>query len=79
MTLKELYENEKQQQTPAQSFVERVANAARASEATVRSWLCGSRNPDQLAKEAIAKEFGTTVDELFPEERKLDHEPYNEE
>lgn len=79
MTFTELYENEKKKQTPAKSFVERVANAARASEATVRSWLCGSRNPDQLAKEAIANEFGATVEDLFPEERKLDHEPYAEE
>lgn len=79
MTFKELYESEKAKQAPSKVFVRRCAMATRSSEQTVRSWLCGSRNPDALAKAAIAMEFGMDVEELFPEERRIDHDPYPEE
>lgn len=83
MTFKEIYDIEKAKkqpaETPARAFIRRVMDAAKVSEQTVRSWLCGSRNPDRLAKEAIATEFGRPVDELFPAERRTDQEPYPEE
>lgn len=83
MTFKEIYENEKAKrepaETPARAFVKRIMEAAKVSESTVRSWLVGSRKPDLLAKEAIAAELGMTVEELFPEQRREDHDPYPEE
>ena len=69
MTLKERYEeakNSKPSPTPAQVFIQRCMEATKKSENTVRGWLCGSRTPEALEREALAKEFGCTVDELFP-------------
>lgn len=70
-TLKERYEeakNSKPSPTPAQVFIQRCMDACHVTENTVRGWLCNSRKPDALAQEALAKEFGCTVDELFPSE-----------
>ena len=84
MTFQELYaatKAEKQTPTPAQIFIARCMEACKVSENTVRGWLCNSRRPDALAQEALAKEFGRPVDELFPPivERDEDHHPYSEE
>lgn len=70
MTLKERYEeakNSKPSPTPAQVFIQRCMDACHVTENTVRGWLCGSRKPDTLAQEALAKEFGCTAAELFEE------------
>lgn len=71
MTLKERYEEAKASKpspTPAKQFIERCMAAAKVTENTVRGWLCNSRRPDALAQEALAKEFGCSVEELFPAE-----------
>lgn len=63
MTFTEKYQEEK---VAAKVFLLRCMRAAKVKEATVRCWLNGSRTPDALAKDALAKEFGVTVEELFP-------------
>lgn len=69
MTLKEMYEAEREkdkQTTAAKQFILRCMEATKKSENTVRGWLCGSRTPEALEREALAREFGCTADELFP-------------
>lgn len=51
----------------AKAFIERAARATMRSEVTVRMWLCGKQQPDALAKDALAKEFGVPAEDLFPE------------
>ena len=63
MTFQERYYEEK---VAAKVFLLRCMRAAKVKEATVRCWLCGTRTPDALAKDALAKEFGVPVEELFP-------------
>ena len=68
-TLKERYEAakaEKQTPTPAQVFIQRCMEATKKTENTVRGWLCGSRTPEKLEREALAREFGCTAEELVP-------------
>lgn len=64
MTLQERFEVEK---NAKKVFYERCMKAAMVKEMTVRCWLKGTRRPDDLAKLALAREFGCTVEELFPE------------
>lgn len=71
-TFKQLYEdakNMKPEITPAKAFIQRCMKATMKTEATVRCWLCGARNPERLERELLAKEFGCPVDELFPMEQ----------
>lgn len=49
----------------AAKLVRRLAEACRTKEGTVKNWILGYRKPDDLAKQAMAKELKTTVDELF--------------
>lgn len=72
MTLKQRYEAEREkdkQTTAAKQFVLRCMEATKKSENTVRGWLCGSRTPGTLEREALAREFGCTAEELFPTEQ----------
>lgn len=72
MTLKELYNRAKEQpkpDTPANAFIREVAAVTKKSEIAVRRWLSNSDSsaePDLLAKEVLARHFGTTIEELFP-------------
>jgi hypothetical protein len=69
MTFKKLYEMEREkdkQTTAAKQFILRCMEATKKSENTVRGWLCGSRTPEKLEREALAREFGCTAEELFP-------------
>lgn len=69
MTLTERYEQAKRQNkplAPATAFVLEVANVTKKSEIAVRRWLGGQAIPDALTKEVLAKHFGTTPEELFP-------------
>lgn len=71
MTLKELYAKAKEQpkpDTPAVAFVKEIAEVTKKSEMAVRRWLGdGGVTPDALTKEVLARHFGTTAHELFPE------------
>lgn len=69
-SFKELYDDvwgpKRKASEDAKAFIERAAKATKRSETTVRMWLCGKQSPDALAQDALAKEFGTTADALFP-------------
>ena len=65
-TFKELYEEAKKMPTPAQGFVNEIAELTHRSELTVRMWLSGRQIPDELAQATIAKRYDVSIDSLFP-------------
>ena len=67
MTFKDLYLREKEKPTPAQSFIEDIAELTKRSANTVRMWLQGKQTPDALAQSLIAEKFDIYVSTLFPE------------
>ncbi|MYM12425.1 hypothetical protein [Muribaculum intestinale] len=67
MTFKDLYLREKEKPTPAQSFIEDIAELTKRSANTVRMWLQGKQTPDALAQSLIAEKFDIDVSTLFPE------------
>lgn len=67
MTFKDLYLREKEKPTPAQSFIEDIAEMTKRSANTVRMWLQGKQTPDALAQSLIAEKFDIDVSTLFPE------------
>lgn len=67
MTFKDLYLREKEKPTPAQSFIEDIAELTKRSANTVRMWLQGKQTPDALAQSLIAEKFDIDVSILFPE------------
>lgn len=66
MTFKERYDAEKAKPTRAQEFVAQIAAVAHCTESTVRQWLSGVQQPDELAKCVLADHFGCAPGELFP-------------
>lgn len=68
MTFRELYDRELRRPTPAADFVERVAEATKRKQNTVRMWLSGRQKPDDLAKEKIAELTGVDPAGLFPDD-----------
>lgn len=79
MNLKEHYQQAKAQDRKAlrefrmrhtketKKLIRRLADACAVKEGTVQGWFLGYRKPDELAKQAIAKELKSTVKELFNE------------
>lgn len=70
MTLKEIYETKKNELSPAQSFIALLAKITCRKETTVRQWLSGIQEPNDLAKKRISTELGIPVEELFPSSAK---------
>ncbi len=66
MTLKEIYEDKKNEPSPAQVFITRLAKATCRKEQTVRQWLSGIQTPNDLVKKRISAELNIPEDELFP-------------
>lgn len=64
-TFRQIYDNI-DNITPKQAWVKRIASATKTKEPTVRIWLVGYRVPRKLEQEAIARELGVPVEELFP-------------
>ncbi len=65
MTFKEIYNNIPNK-SPKTVWVEKIAVSTKKHPITVRMWLCGRQNPDELAKSVISMELGIPVEELFP-------------
>ena len=63
----EIWGPARQSSEAAKEFIRRCAAATYKSEGTVRAWLSGAYVPDELARMALAKEFGVDPDALFPE------------
>ena len=70
MTLKQIYEDKKNEPSPAQVFITRLAKATCRKETTVRQWLSGIQVPNDLVKKRIAVELAVPEDDLFPLEDK---------
>lgn len=71
MTFIELYEKEKRNRpNPAADFIEKVAEVTSKSPLTVKRWVQPSTSvrPDMLTQKVLADYFGTTPEELFPQE-----------
>lgn len=66
MTFKELYQQTKEQPSPAQVFIREIADATCREESTVRQWLSGTQVPNAKAKERIAEILHKPASELFP-------------
>lgn len=66
MTLKQIYNIEKEKPTPAQALVSKIADATCREETTVRQWLSGTQSPNAKAKEKISQILNIPVEELFP-------------
>lgn len=66
LSLKERFENAKLEKTPAQKLVEEICELTKRKDATVRRWLYGLSEPDNLVKELLAEHFKTDVESLFP-------------
>ena len=65
-SLQELYRDERNKPTAAQSFVTRIARVTRKSEITVRFWRAGYTEPDVLTKKGIAQYLKKPISTLFP-------------
>ena len=78
MTLKQIYNLEKEKPTPAQLLVTKIADATCREEATVRQWLSGTQSPNAKAKEKISQILGIPVEELFPPSDAESEEPDND-
>ncbi len=68
MTLKEIYQEEKSKPTPAQIFINWIAEVTCRETSTVRQWLSGTQLPNAKAKERISAALKVPVEILFPEE-----------
>lgn len=66
ITFRELYLRVKEEPTPAQLFVKKIADLTKRTESTVRMWVNGRQVPDALAQSLIAEHFGVSADVLFP-------------
>ena len=64
-TLNDLYNEAKQEPTPAQRFISEVAELTKRSEQTVRMWLSGVQIPDPNVTENIARHFNVDPESLF--------------
>ena len=64
-TLKDLYNEAKNEPTPAQKFIAEVAEITNRSEVTVRMWLFGGQIPDPNVARTIGSHFNVDPDTLF--------------
>ncbi len=71
-TFRELYESAKNQPTPAQAFITEVALLTHKSEQTIKMWVMGRQQPDELACAVIAQHFNVSPDTLFPNNQSIE-------
>lgn len=55
---------------PKTAFVRKIATLCKVSEQTVRMWIQGVQEPDELKKEVISKDLGIPAETLFPHKEK---------
>ena len=61
-----MYEERKEQPTPAALFLREIAEVTHHSLAAVRKWVKGLAEPDVSTKILLSKHFGTPYDVLVP-------------
>jgi hypothetical protein len=65
-TLSGMYRAAKKQPTPARSLLIEISRLTHKKEDTVKHWVLGYQDPDDLSKAVLAEHFGIPADELFP-------------
>lgn len=68
-TLKEIYEaipDTRKVVSMRGDFIARLMDVTKKSEPTVRAWISRGIIPDALTQDALAKELGVSVSDLFP-------------
>jgi hypothetical protein len=65
-TFRHIYNEVKKQPSPATKWVGEVAYLTKRSEHSVRMWIAGSQEPDDLCKSILSNYFGIPAEELFP-------------
>lgn len=65
-TFKHIYNEVKTQPSPASQWIGEVADLTKKSEHTVRMWIAGVQQPDDLCKQVLSDYFGIPTEELFP-------------
>ena len=72
LSFKDRYELAKQQPTPREQFINKIAELTNRSPFTVKKWLMGLSTPDINTQRILSKYFKAPVEELFPEAYKED-------
>lgn len=62
-SLQEIYLEKKRS---AALFVKEIAGVTHRQEVTIRKWLCGAAEPDEMTKIVLAHHLKVDVDSLFP-------------
>lgn len=69
-SLRELYKEETRKPSRAQEFIALVAQVTHRSEHSVKMWLLGKHEPDELVKSTLAEYFKCDPQTLFPAKEK---------
>ncbi|MBD5242075.1 MAG: hypothetical protein HDS59_08365 [Barnesiella sp.] len=69
MTLRQIYERERQKPTAVQSFVDELCQVTAKTPVSVYRWVTGRVEPDELTKRVLAEHLKTTPEELFPSKK----------
>lgn len=59
-TLLDLYNEEGKKPTPREAFILNVASVCCRHPQTVKMWLCGAREPEELVLNTLKEKFGIT-------------------
>ena len=70
-SLREMYLEQKEQPTPAASFLATIAEVTNHSIAAARKWVKGLAKPDVNSKILLSRHFGIPYDVLFPFDEKM--------
>lgn len=70
MTFRSYYDSlpPQERKSPKKEFVTEIATLCKCAESTVRAWLSGTQQPDQLKRSIIAKYLNKPEEMLFPKE-----------
>ncbi|WP_407401098.1 hypothetical protein [Sodaliphilus sp.] len=62
-SLQEIYLEKKRS---ASLFIKEIADVTHRKEITIRKWLCGAAEPDEMTKIVLAQHLDMDVNVLFP-------------
>ena len=68
-----MYLEQKEQPTPAASFLATIAEVTNHSIAAARKWVKGLAKPDVNSKILLSRHFGIPYDVLFPFDEKMEN------
>ncbi|MBQ0069996.1 MAG: hypothetical protein KBT09_09650 [Bacteroidales bacterium] len=62
-SLQEIYLEKKRS---ASLFIKEISDVTHRKEITIRKWICGAAEPDEMTKIVLAQHLKIDVKELFP-------------